>query len=111
MKTISLEEALKIATKGPLEVLPEYGNKIADQNEELLAIVENPSTSMFNRPKWEMNAALLAHAYNLLPELVEALKRLQNHTVWRMTGEGTGDPDIIDLVPGLLTKANTVQLP
>jgi hypothetical protein len=77
MKTVSLEGALKLASKPPLRVLEEFGNRIVDENEEMLVIVENPSTSKFDRTKWETNAAILAHAFNLFPEVVEALKEVR----------------------------------
>lgn len=69
-KTLSLTEALKLATKGPLEVI---GRKLtAGPDDYVRETVATFTGGAFSETKEQyVTRALLCHSYNLLPELVE----------------------------------------
>lgn len=115
MKTIPLEEALKLASKRPL-----HASKDTIHEKTGIAI-----SQCFQRgtetPDPNVNAALLAHFYNHGPELVDALARLVNEAAEanRLQHAGIEVPPEVwsDLYQSeqaarsLLSKASTVQMP
>ena len=106
MKTITLKEAYKQSPKVPLlnnnthKVQPNLGLLIK-------SIADDPDT-----------AALLAHAYNVLPEVVVALKEIENEMGYilrtqRINGR-IGNPEEWGswrLLQSSISKANTVHIP
>jgi hypothetical protein len=95
MKTITLEKALKLATPGPL----------TSQREDILG-----GDGMFlgsTRGKnYAANAALLAHFYNLGPELVAVVSEMLDRNKTLPQRYVT-----LKQARAILTKASTVQMP
>jgi hypothetical protein len=122
MKTVSLEEAMKLATKGPYSTCsgsfadqiisrPEFDAAIASGMDEDTAYGEALTCEMGGN---EVNAAVLTHCFNLFPEVVEALKdtvdRLE--TWWEAAGCPPHETEIhITEVREFLAKATTIELP
>lgn len=120
MKTITLEEAYKLATPGPLCVSQAYGiGRTIGSGGDASPIgwcdcVGHPN---------ELNAALLAHAFNVLPVVVAALEDaarelMANHAVdsVRYAEKNPGLPPLpepISMVDirAALAKANQVEVP
>jgi hypothetical protein len=81
MKTVSLEEAMKRAVPGPLEAdslasiwsPSDYGGDGHVANCSHAAI----DTEYHAKDYEKATAVLLAHAYNLFPKVVEALKQVR----------------------------------
>lgn len=81
---MKLEEARKLATPGPLHVLRGTNGCQVGTDEHGCVFISK------HHPPWDgpgkmdcqqrsrVTAALLAHAYNMLPELVGELERLHN---------------------------------
>lgn len=127
MKTIPLEEALKLATKGPLVplCLPIGYPAIVTECERWVAKTDCSLGSggvwVSNESTASANAALLAHFYNHGPELVQALARLVNEAAEANRLQHAGlevSPEVwSDLYQSeqaarsLLSKASTVQMP
>lgn len=109
MKTITLEEALKRATDGPLEV-----SKFADAPGYAIGF---PWIASVTGGDDKINAALLAHCYNVLPKVVEALKFYANEENWKVQYSGIGEfpseaeSDGGEKARAALANANTVTLP
>jgi hypothetical protein len=118
MKTMPLEEVLRLATKGPLipssdparypAIIAESGTWVAKTD----CSINSPSWAV-DEPVTEANAALLAHFYNHGPELVRAVADLINanealHATLKMDSR-----DNLTLLEAriLLAKASTVQMP
>lgn len=100
MKTITLKEAYEKATPAPL--LNNNQHRIQPNLSLLIqAITEND----------DVTSALLAHAYNMLPELVEALETIhewgEREHRFTVQWAATFGP----IVRAAITKANKVELP
>ncbi len=87
--TIALEEAYKRATKGPLvtskftSMQNKERQRIDDSEGRLIASTirwgsESNGGNEMELDRANMDASLLAHAFNVLPELVEALNKAHN---------------------------------
>jgi hypothetical protein len=113
MKTIPLEKALKLATKGPLvpssdprrypAVIAESGTWVAKTDCSINSRDWTPS-----EPVAEANAALLAHFYNHGPELVRVLDDL---VAAQIDPTGIKAAKVCKEAATLLAKASTVQMP
>ncbi len=67
MRTVPLEEALSLSSKGPLK---QIGGYIHASDGKTVADIRY----MSGREIGEMDTAVLAHCFNHFPEVVEALK-------------------------------------
>lgn len=124
MKTMPLEEALKLAVPGPRTAKFPHCTRAGGDEFRLFPHIEVPS--MFGEPgrlivnqggyeipTHDAHAALLAHFYNHGPELVQAVKDLSlcvevMYSVQRL------DPNTnltLSDAKRLLAKASTVQMP
>ncbi len=111
MKTITLTSVYAKATKGPWLFAPS-GPRMAEAYSQPFAIYEalneNLIAGVFGDVRGgesvaRANAALLAHSFNVLPEVVEELTRLRDSL--KRNGYATSFTDDI------LAKANQVQIP
>lgn len=116
MKTIPLEKAYEMATKGPLsftkeEIRPE------EFAYRLRADEQGDKPSLLGNIYSEPNATFLAHAYNVLPEAVNAMELALS--ALNVAFEHEGDVfgvhhndavDAISLLNAALTKASQVQI-
>lgn len=116
MKEITLDEAYKRATKGPLHAFKLESPAGDDKG----AIIEATDTTVAALEATEPpelashDAALLCHAFNVLPEVVEALTEWKNHKFTRPISdhpEAIEQRRIYDLMTAALAKAQTVKLP
>jgi hypothetical protein len=120
MKTLTLKEAYAKATKIPLQcgyglkhcfhegnkgvivhVTPEAESNNGEDTEETVA-------EIWPGPTDKYDTALLAHAFNVLPEVVEALEIVRD-----CLGKGGWPPDSRQtaIIEKAIAKANTVKLP
>lgn len=125
MTTISLEEALKRATKGPLNL--HHNPIIAGPNDEAICRMMNGGNRIMENDEVAMNMVLLAHCYNVLPEMVAMIKGVielgerelgvndypstkdepnQHGGRWAYRHE-----EMLVLLRPILTKATTITLP
>ena len=108
MKTIPLEEVLKLATPGKLtaDCMRVYTN----DGEFWIASTDTPGPATDEEPM--ANAALLAHSMNIRDELIEALEGVLE---WLKTGEvdGVGYNDAVAAlsVEAVLQRAREVEMP
>jgi hypothetical protein len=120
MKTITLTEAYNQATAGPLVPSPHslpmgelgYGTCINGGPHEERRVAD------CYREGHQVNAALLAHAFNTLPKVVEALRQT---TAWLRRIREEHESLVIEHGPdgdfnlceaeGLLAEAESVQVP
>lgn len=131
MKTMPLEEALKLKTPEILE--PVYPFRTGDPKgfpviKTIMGTWIAKTDCQINTDRWisrpqeaDANAALLAHFYNHGPELVEALRAclgMLNNTHYADHHPQCPHPDspclCVDELAGfrsLLAKASTVQMP
>lgn len=119
MKTITLKEAYAKATPGKLSFDRRNDGLVAfriagDGYIIGEALFQNPvagfTTSAPNREQAQHNAALLAHVFNVLPEVAEALKvmlRLHRDTA-KASLRGLEATNIADAA---LAKASQVKIP
>jgi ribosomal protein S16 len=77
MRTISLNEALELATKGPLKA-EAYREGYMTEGPDYTTTYS--PCDMEDKPEMAVTNALLAHWYNMGPELVEAVQELLNHS-------------------------------
>ena len=102
-KHISLDEAYKLATQGPL--VSTTGDFIRPASGGLIAKAAGDTDQ-----QTEVNAALLAHAFNVLPEVVEALR--DAHLQFEHNGqESDSDKEVLNKIEAVLAKATTVEVP
>lgn len=103
MKTMPLEEALKKCAPAPLVPVMKPCPMI--RSTEHWTVVSTPDCQANDN----VNIALLAHFYNLGPELVGMLEELRDSI------ESNQGPlvrnDLADRATALLSKASTVQMP
>lgn len=100
MKTLTLEQAIAQATKGPLHCAATGdGHIVTDDTGICIAVCWNRGTET---PHPDINAALLAHSYNHIGPLVEALKYARRFL-------NSKDHDTA-YVSEALQKAQTLQL-
>lgn len=117
---LTLEQAMAQATKGPLIV---HANRIQDLNtaQPLASVprwLNERNEWEWLRPDVEANSALLAHWYNVGPELVKALKAVMKFypALWE------GEQDVLGALHNsaqdaernanaILARANTVTIP
>ena len=97
-KTISLEEAYKKATKGPL-IAKKF--TVSARGKHIFYTNTEPE---FNGIA---NAALLAHSFNVLPKVVKALNEARN--LIKCVGHGRGVT--YDAILLALAEASTVEVP
>lgn len=116
MKTIPLEEAYRRATPGPLHVSPfgtsDFDGLTIESGFGLIATIAATDKESATDPENVANAAVLAHAFNVLPEVVEALRAAQCYMM-----EGNDDPrlererrDSAKIIMSALAKASTVEI-
>lgn len=107
MKTMPLEEALKLASKRPL-----HASKDTIHEKTGIAI-----SQCFQRgtetPDPNVNAALLAHFYNHGPELVQTVANLERalSALLAILGQKPEINQTVAEARSLLAKASTVQMP
>ena len=108
---LTLEQAYEQATKGPLFI---QGNRICGDGCYPVCGVPR---GMSEDGDWTwpskvapINAALLVHARNVLPDVVAALERVKNHLEWFETGIGESDVDSLPNAIAALAKASTVEV-
>ena len=79
MKTITLEEARKLATHGKLRLLGLHCSNLIAPSGQVMAVVDEA------RPlPWKANAALLAHCWNTHQNLVDALVKVHADILERL---------------------------
>lgn len=112
MKTITLTEAIETATKGPLElgamVMAVSGMPTQDKS-----VILSPSGIMFptyGDKKTLLTSALLAHWYNIGPELVAMLDNVMGQETCICHELESGKCSAC-AIADLLTRANSVQIP
>lgn len=111
--TITLEEALELATPAPYEIVGKNLCTVADdRNRKTIATFQggtfNVSTEDF------VTRALLAHCRNVLPEVVAALKWTHDAVLTMQGNNGIprhAAKSISDHIAPILAKATTVTLP
>ena len=101
MKTISLEEAKKLATPGKLTA--DYMRVYTNDGEFWIASTDTPGPATDEEAT--ANAALLAHKWNHFDDLIEALERCME---W-YSREGTMPPK--ETLERVLKRAMTVEMP
>lgn len=103
MKTIPLEEALELATKGPLS-----SGTLSEYHMIYTSDIALHVARCVGLPNAESNAALLAHFYNHGPELFRALDDLLAAQIDPM---GIKAAHARARACSILDKASTVQMP
>lgn len=112
--TITLEEALKKATKGPLYAKYD-GDEVQIGNDQKFVAMTMPFDASAATEEDYVNAALLAHCYNVLPELVAALTEMMRGYSkdadgrWHRLHGPT--ETALNQAKSILTKATQVTLP
>lgn len=132
MKKLTIEEAYKKATPGPLRC--SYKSAAAARKEgeedgtdggggdgwigqdkswlerETVAFLPH-HRDVGEDEKRGCNAAILAHAFNVLPEVVEALKEICGNARGNAEGTFSVSADRIRSAREILAKASTVEVP
>lgn len=140
MKTLTLKEAYVKASVGPLKAVEEIST---DQSHEFRHYIETDGADFPKarsvaimaggahcQPEGEMakfykpeilaenrvNSALLTHAFNVLPEALEALERLVDRfdslpLALKLRVATPFHVEIIDRARAAITKANSVSIP
>lgn len=118
MKTLTLDEAFKQATQGPLtrkmlDGSTKFDHVLTSDGVNSVALVQSwPHNKIgpISQDQTNANAALLAHAFNVLPEVVNLLDKAMEiikgeypESQWRELG--------VHDMEAALTKANQVQIP
>lgn len=111
MKTITLKQAYQRATEGPYKSAEMgFKNNILNIEHTIFSMSDAeivPAVAHAKTPaQASANAALLAHAYNVLPELVDAL-----NLAFEDACREERSQELIDALDVVLTKANTVHIP
>lgn len=120
MKTISLTEAYAKATKGELSA----DDDMIDVSDQANMVLDNIGTEK----QWQsigihdsegmaeivalchpINAALIAHCFNNLKDVVEALEMISNDYAYLLEEKFT--PQDVKRIESALAKASTVQMP
>ena len=119
MKTLPLDEAYQQATKGPLDA--QYGTETCFHSGNKACIVKHVASTDTDEGSCETvaeiwptcndsdkyDAALLAHAFNVLPEVVATLQAVHDD----FDGMTLMPSGLADKVRRALTKASTVEVP
>jgi hypothetical protein len=108
MKT-KLEDAYKKATRGPLTIRNGFpsGRVLAEGSHGCtVAITQSEKHGL-------VDAALLAHAFNVLPEVVEALQKLEDAMCRHQNDPELNEPwdEILAQSMEALARVSTVEVP
>ena len=112
-----LEEVLREATAGPFSVFEVHNNNrivVNGAGNHAIRFLEGTFVSNsqpeIKPSERDANAALFAHAVNVLPELVEALKDMERHT--SSYSESSLSFGVLNSkIKALLDKATQVEIP
>lgn len=108
MKTLTLDEALKNA---PPKIRFSPDAKSLETSGGSVTIAQmNPCGSLTTEEN-EVNAALLAHAYNHMREMRDALEEMIEECERNYTRGSYNQRQAIDKSRAILAQANTVTLP